>query len=89
MRSGLAVAPCHGPQLLGSWLSPLGAPLPAELAATPACPDRTRCLFASVARRYVDQLVAEGKAYPCFCTDEELEAMKKEAEVRCWGKRCG
>ncbi len=31
--------------------------------------------------RYVDQLVAEGKAYPCFCTDEELEAMKKEAEV--------
>ena len=35
----------------------------------------------SSCRRYVDQLVAEGKAYPCFCTDEELEAMKKEAEV--------
>lgn len=35
--------------------------------------------------RYVDQLVAEGKAYPCFCTDEELEAMKKEAEVRRMG----
>jgi glutamyl-tRNA synthetase len=30
----------------------------------------------------VDQLVAEGKAYPCFCTDEELEAMKKDAEEK-------
>lgn len=26
--------------------------------------------------------MAAGKAYPCFCTDEELEAMKKDAEVR-------
>ncbi|KAI7838189.1 hypothetical protein COHA_008037 [Chlorella ohadii] len=33
-------------------------------------------------KKYVDQLVAEGKAYPCFCTDEELEAMKKEAEEK-------
>ncbi len=32
-------------------------------------------------KQYVDQLVAAGVAYPCFCTDEELEAMKKEAEV--------
>lgn len=32
-------------------------------------------------KQYVDQLVAAGQAYPCFCTDEELEAMKKEAEV--------
>ncbi|GLC33308.1 hypothetical protein PLESTB_000347800 [Pleodorina starrii] len=30
----------------------------------------------------VDKLVAAGKAYPCFCTDEELEAMKKEAEEK-------
>lgn len=28
------------------------------------------------------KLVAEGKAYPCFCTEEELEAMKKEAEEK-------
>lgn len=26
--------------------------------------------------------VAKGVAYPCFCTDEELEAMKKEAEEK-------
>eukprot|EP00955_Chlamydomonas_euryale_P109983 365971-Chlamydomonas_euryale.AAC.5 len=25
-------------------------------------------------KKYVDQLVAQDKAYPCFCTDEELEA---------------
>jgi len=31
-------------------------------------------------RKYVDELVEQGLAYPCFCTDEELEAMKKEAE---------
>lgn len=27
------------------------------------------------------KLVAEGKAYPCFCTEEELEAMKSAAEA--------
>jgi len=32
--------------------------------------------------KYVDQLVAEGKAYPCFCTDEEIDAMKAEAEEK-------
>lgn len=31
-------------------------------------------------RKYVDELVEKGLAYPCFCTDDELEAMKKEAE---------
>lgn len=31
-------------------------------------------------RKYVDVLVEKGLAYPCFCTDDELEAMKKEAE---------
>lgn len=35
-----------------------------------------------VYKQYVDQLVAAGQAYPCFCTDEELEAMKKEAEEK-------
>ena len=35
-----------------------------------------------VYKQYVDQLVAAGKAYPCFCTDEELEAMKKDAEEK-------
>eukprot|EP00775_Hariotina_reticulata_P006873 gene6873-7089_t len=33
-------------------------------------------------KSYVDKLVAAGKAYPCFCTDEELEAMKAEAEAK-------
>lgn len=32
-------------------------------------------------KKYVDDLVARGLAYPCFCTDEELEAMKAEAEA--------
>lgn len=33
-------------------------------------------------KKYVDQLVEAGIAYPCFCTDEELEAMKKDAEEK-------
>lgn len=33
-------------------------------------------------RSYVDRLVEDGVAYPCFCTDEELEAMKKDAEEK-------
>jgi len=37
---------------------------------------------ADVYKQYVDQLVARGLAYPCFCTDEELEAMKKDAEEK-------
>lgn len=35
-----------------------------------------------VYRSYVDQLVDRGLAYPCFCTDEELAAMKAEAEEK-------
>ncbi|KAG1667775.1 hypothetical protein FOA52_010812 [Chlamydomonas sp. UWO 241] len=33
-------------------------------------------------KKFADQLVAEGKAYPCFCTEEELEAMKADAEAK-------
>ncbi len=33
-------------------------------------------------KSYVEKLVAQGVAYPCFCTDEELEAMKKDAEEK-------
>ncbi len=33
-------------------------------------------------KKYVDQLVEAGVAYPCFCTDEELEKMKAEAEEK-------
>ena len=36
---------------------------------------------AGIYKECVDKLVAEGKAYPCFCTDEELEAMRAEAEA--------
>ena len=30
-------------------------------------------------REYVDKLVADGQAYPCFCTDEEITQMKADA----------
>jgi glutamyl-tRNA synthetase len=33
-------------------------------------------------KQYVDQLVEAGVAYPCFCSDEELEKMKAEAEEK-------
>jgi glutamyl-tRNA synthetase len=33
-------------------------------------------------KSYVDQLVAAGKAYPCFCTDAELDAQRADAEAR-------
>jgi glutamyl-tRNA synthetase len=37
---------------------------------------------AEIYKAYVEQLVAQGKAYPCFCSDAELEAMKAEAEAQ-------
>uniref|UniRef100_A0A383VW33 glutamate--tRNA ligase n=1 Tax=Tetradesmus obliquus TaxID=3088 RepID=A0A383VW33_TETOB len=37
---------------------------------------------AEIYKSYVDKLVAAGHAYPCFCTDAELEAMKAEAEAK-------
>eukprot|EP00195_Chlamydomonas_chlamydogama_P008719 CAMPEP_0202895532 /NCGR_PEP_ID=MMETSP1392-20130828/4706_1 /ASSEMBLY_ACC=CAM_ASM_000868 /TAXON_ID=225041 /ORGANISM="Chlamydomonas chlamydogama, Strain SAG 11-48b" /LENGTH=557 /DNA_ID=CAMNT_0049580563 /DNA_START=37 /DNA_END=1710 /DNA_ORIENTATION=- len=33
-------------------------------------------------KSYVDKLVDMGVAYPCFCTDEELDQMKKDAEEK-------
>ncbi|CAG9463046.1 unnamed protein product [Pedinophyceae sp. YPF-701] len=32
--------------------------------------------------KYVNQLVEQGQAYPCFCTDEEIDQMKAEAEEK-------
>lgn len=32
-------------------------------------------------KKYTEQLLAENKAYRCFCTQEELEAKKKQAEA--------
>ena len=32
-------------------------------------------------RRYADELVARGHAYPCFCTKERLDALRKEQEA--------
>lgn len=32
-------------------------------------------------RRYVEQLFNEGKAYPCYCTHEELDAMRRQAQL--------
>lgn len=33
-------------------------------------------------RSYIDQLVAEGKAYPCYCTEEELNAEREAQKER-------
>ncbi|NLO92044.1 MAG: glutamate--tRNA ligase [Elusimicrobia bacterium] len=30
---------------------------------------------------YVDKLLAEGKAYKCYCTTEELDAMRRQAQL--------
>ena len=30
-------------------------------------------------KKYIDQLIAEGKAYKCYCTKEELEEMHEQA----------
>ncbi|KAL6779494.1 TSX2 [Auxenochlorella protothecoides x Auxenochlorella symbiontica] len=32
-------------------------------------------------KEYVDKLVEQGLAYPCFCSDEELERQREEAEA--------
>lgn len=36
---------------------------------------------ASIYHVYAKKLVAEGKAYPCFCTEEELAAMREQQEA--------
>jgi nondiscriminating glutamyl-tRNA synthetase len=33
-------------------------------------------------RKYADELVAKGHAYPCFCTAERLEQMRHDQELR-------
>lgn len=33
-------------------------------------------------KTYIDKLVQQDKVYPCFCTDEELAAMKAEAQEK-------
>lgn len=33
-------------------------------------------------RQHAERLIAEGKAYPCYCTEEELEVRRKEALAR-------
>ena len=33
-------------------------------------------------KKYAEELVEKGKAYYCFCTEEELEAMRKRVEAR-------
>jgi glutamyl-tRNA synthetase len=36
----------------------------------------------SLYRQHADRLVEEGKAYPCYCSEEELEIRRKEALAR-------
>ena len=33
-------------------------------------------------KKYTDQLLAEGKAYYCYCTDEELEAERQALSAK-------
>ncbi|MBL0389430.1 glutamate--tRNA ligase [Tumebacillus sp. ITR2] len=33
-------------------------------------------------REYTDKLLAEGKAYPCYCSEEELEAEREELSAK-------
>lgn len=33
-------------------------------------------------RKHLDELVTKGHAYPCFCTSERLDTMRKEQEAR-------
>ncbi|ACC97649.1 Glutamyl-tRNA synthetase [Elusimicrobium minutum Pei191] len=37
---------------------------------------------AGIYQKYIDQLLEEGKAYKCYCTPEELEAMREEAAAK-------
>lgn len=43
-------------------------------------------------RKYTDQLLAEGKAYRCYCTEEELEAereaLPKEQQMQGYSGKC-
>lgn len=36
---------------------------------------------ASIYQTYAKKLVSEGKAYPCFCTEDELSAIREEQEA--------
>ena len=31
--------------------------------------------------KYVDQMIKANQAYPCFCSDEELDEMRRDAEL--------
>ena len=31
--------------------------------------------------RYVEEMIKANQAYPCFCTDEELDEMRRSAEA--------
>lgn len=37
---------------------------------------------AGIYQKYVDQLISEGKAYPCYCTPDEVEEMRKTAQAQ-------
>ena len=70
--------PCHAPAAIKN---PPPPPKQGPDVGGPNGPYR-QSERADIYKRYVDQLVAQGVAYPCFCTDEELEAMKKDAEAK-------
>ena len=46
---------------------------------------------AGISRKYAEQLIAQGDAYYCFCSQEELEGMKRVVngkEIAIYDKRC-
>jgi len=52
------------------------------LGLVPDEPVRHQSLRLDLYRRAVDSLMAEGQAYPCFCTDAELEQDRKDAAAK-------
>ena len=52
------------------------------LGLVPDEPVRHQSLRLDLYRRAVASLMAEGQAYPCFCTDAELEQDRKEAAAK-------
>jgi glutamyl-tRNA synthetase/nondiscriminating glutamyl-tRNA synthetase len=52
------------------------------LGLVPDEPVRHQSLRLDLYRRAVDSLVAEDQAYPCFCTDAELERDRKDAAAK-------
>ncbi len=54
----------------------------AWLGLTPDSPTRRQSLRLDLYRQAVDRLAENGRAYPCFCSEEELQRQRAEAAAR-------